>query len=89
MSSDFVLSLGQNAIWTMLKICAPLLGVGLLVGLIVSVFQATTQIQEQSLQFIPKLIAVFAAMLIFGPWMLSLTLDFTRGILGNLSSFIR
>jgi flagellar biosynthetic protein FliQ len=89
MSSDFVITLGQNAIWTMLKISAPLLGVGLLVGLIVSVFQATTQIQEQSLQFIPKLIAVFVTMIIFGSWMLSLTLDFTRGILGNLSSFIR
>lgn len=89
MSSDFVITLGQNAIWTMLKISAPLLGVGLLVGLIVSVFQATTQIQEQSLQFIPKLIAVFVTMIIFGSWMLSLALDFTRGILGNLSSFIR
>lgn len=69
-------------------ICAPLLGIGLLVGLVVSIFQATTQIQEQSLQFIPKLIATFVAMVVFGPWMLSLILDFTRNIFGNLNSFI-
>ena len=69
-------------------LCAPLLGIGLLVGLIVSIFQATTQIQEQSLQFIPKLVAIFVAMIVVGPWMLSLLLDYTRGILGNLSTFI-
>jgi flagellar biosynthetic protein FliQ len=88
MSADFIISLGQNAIWTLLMICAPLLGIGLLVGLVVSIFQATTQIQEQSLQFIPKLIATFIAMVVFGPWMLSLILDFTRNIFGNLNSFI-
>lgn len=88
MSADFIISLGQNAILTLLKMCAPLLGIGLLVGLVVSVFQATTQIQEQSLQFIPKLIAIFVAMIVFGPWMLSLILDFTRNIFGNLNSFI-
>ncbi|ARU62469.1 flagellar biosynthetic protein FliQ [Tumebacillus avium] len=88
MSADFIISLGQNAIWTLLMICAPLLGIGLLVGLVVSIFQATTQIQEQSLQFIPKLIATFVAMVVFGPWMLSLILDFTRNIFGNLNSFI-
>lgn len=68
--------------------CAPMLGIGLLVGLVVSIFQATTQIQEQSLQFIPKLVAVFVALIVFGPWILSLALDFTGGILGNLSSFV-
>jgi len=88
MSSDFIISLGQNAIWTMLKICAPLLGIGLVIGLVVSIFQATTQIQEQSLQFIPKLIGIFIGMIVFGPWMLSLIMDFTQGILGNLSSYI-
>jgi flagellar biosynthesis protein FliQ len=88
LSSDFIITLGQNAIWTMLKVCGPLLGIGLLVGLIVSIFQATTQIQEQSLQFIPKLLAIFIAMIVFGPWMLSVILDYARSILGNLSSFI-
>jgi flagellar biosynthesis protein FliQ len=88
LSSEFVISLGQNALWTLLKVSAPILGIGLLVGLIVSIFQATTQIQEQSLQFIPKLIAVFVVMVVFGPWMLSIIMDYTHGILGNLSSFI-
>lgn len=89
MSSDFVIGVGQNAVWTMLKICAPVLGIGLVIGLVVSIFQATTQIQEQSLQFVPKLIGMMIAMIVFGPWMLNLTLDFMHGILGNLSSFIR
>ncbi|ASS75637.1 flagellar biosynthetic protein FliQ [Tumebacillus algifaecis] len=88
MSADFIISLGQNAILTLLMMVAPLLGIGLLVGLTVSIFQATTQIQEQSLQFIPKLIATFVAMVVFGPWMLSLILDFARNIFGNLNSFI-
>jgi flagellar biosynthetic protein FliQ len=88
MSPDFVISLGQNAVILMLKVCGPLLGIGLLVGLVVSVFQATTQIQEQSLQFIPKLVATFIAMIVFGPWMMSLLLDFAKGIFGNLTSFI-
>jgi flagellar biosynthetic protein FliQ len=88
LSSDFIISLGQNSVITLLKLVGPLLGIGLVVGLIVSIFQATTQIQEQSLQFIPKLVAVFVAMIVFGPWMLSIILDFTKGILGNLTSFI-
>ena len=89
MSSDFIISLGQNAVWTLLKVCAPLLGIGLVIGLVVSIFQATTQIQEQSLQFIPKLVGIMVAMIIFGPWMLNTTLDFMHGILGNLTSFVR
>ena len=89
MSSDFIIGLGQNAVWTLLIVCAPLLGIGLVIGLVVSIFQATTQIQEQSLQFIPKLIGMMVGLVVFGPWMLNHTLDFMHGILGNLSSFIR
>jgi flagellar biosynthesis protein FliQ len=88
-SQDFIIGLGQNAVWTMLKTCAPLLGIGLVIGLVVSIFQATTQIQEQSLQFVPKLIGMMVALIVFGPWMLNHTLDFMHSILGNLSSYIR
>ena len=68
MSGDLVIQLGQQALMIVLLVSAPMLGLGLLVGLAVSVFQATTSIQEQTLAFIPKIIAVFVAILIFGPW---------------------
>ena len=65
-------------------VSAPMLGLGLIVGLSVSIFQATTSIQEQTLAFIPKIIAVFVAILVFGPWMLRLMIEFVTGILVNL-----
>lgn len=69
-------------------IAAPMLGLGLIVGVIISIFQATTQIQEQTLAFIPKIIAVFVAVLLFGPWMLNLMVGYTRELWSNLSVFI-
>ncbi len=65
MSGDLVIQIGQNALWIVLLVSAPMLGLGLAVGLLVSVFQATTSIQEATLAFIPKIIAVFVAILIF------------------------
>ena len=61
---------------------------GMLVGILVSVFQATTQIQEQTLAFIPKIVAVFVSILIFGPWMLRLLTDYIRELFVNLPSLI-
>ena len=63
-------------------------GAGLLVGLAVSVFQATTSIQEQTLAFIPKIVAVFVAILIFGPWMLRLMVEYVTNVLVNLPYYI-
>ncbi|MDQ0090611.1 flagellar biosynthetic protein FliQ [Paenibacillus anaericanus] len=88
MSSEFIISLAGQAVFTVLKVSAPMLLIGLAVGLMVSIFQATTQIQEQTLAFVPKIIAVLVALLLFGPWILSTLVDFTYGILNNLSSFI-
>ena len=84
MSGDLVIQIGQEALMIVLLICAPMLGLGLSVGLLVSVFQATTSIQEQTLAFIPKIIAVFVAILIFGPWMLSIMVEFCTGIFTNV-----
>ncbi|MBR6012483.1 MAG: flagellar biosynthesis protein FliQ [Selenomonadaceae bacterium] len=84
MSGDLVIQLGQEALMMVIIVSAPMLGLGLSVGLMVSVFQATTSIQEQTLAFIPKIIAVFIAVLIFGPWMLSLMTEFFMGIFVNL-----
>ncbi|TWL45014.1 hypothetical protein CHCC15337_2880 [Bacillus paralicheniformis] len=68
-------------------ISGPLLALALLVGLIVSVFQATTQIQEQTLAFIPKIVAVLVGLVIFGPWMLSTILSFATELFSNLNRF--
>ncbi len=88
MSSEFVIGLAGQALYTVLKVSAPMLGIGLIVGLLVSIFQATTQIQEQTLAFVPKIIAVFIAILLFGPWILNIMVDFTSQLLGNLANYI-
>lgn len=88
MSGDLVIQLAQQALMIVLLVSAPMLGLGLVVGLAVSVFQATTSIQEQTLAFIPKIIAVFIAILIFGPWMLRIMVDFVTNIFINLPYYI-
>ena len=84
MSGDLVIQLAQQALMTVMLVAAPMLGLGLAVGLMVSVFQATTSINEQTLAFIPKIIAVFVAILIFGPWMLKIMVGFVTEIFINL-----
>ncbi len=88
MSNDLVIQLGQEALMMVMLISAPMLGLGLLVGILVSIFQATTQIQEQTLAFIPKIIAVFVSILIFGPWMLRIMISYIRNLLIGLPGFI-
>ena len=89
MSGDMAIQIGRDALYMVMLISAPMLGLGLLVGVLVSIFQATTQIQEQTLVFIPKIIAIFVAIVVFGPWMLSLMVDYTREIFSNLPNMIR
>lgn len=88
MSGDLVIQLGQEALMTVLIVATPMLGLGLIVGLMVSVFQATTSIQEQTLAFIPKIIAVFVAILIFGPWMLRIMVEYVTNVFINLPQYI-
>ncbi|WP_068672385.1 flagellar biosynthesis protein FliQ [Oceanobacillus sp. Castelsardo] len=87
MSSENVISLAENAIYTLLLIAGPLLILAVAVGLIISIFQATTQIQEQTLAFVPKIIAVLVGLVFFGPWMLNLIVDFTVNTFQNLNQF--
>lgn len=84
MTPEMVLDLAQNAVFTILLVAGPMLLMALGVGLLVSIFQATTQIQEQTLAFIPKIVAVLLSLVIFGPWMLSVILDFTNQLWKNL-----
>lgn len=87
MTDSFIISVAREALWTVLIVSAPMLGIGLIIGLLISIFQATTQINEQTLSFIPKIIGIFVALVIFGPWMLHTMLNFTIKILANLNQF--
>lgn len=88
MSSDFVIRLAGEAVYVILKASMPMMVLALVVGLAVSIFQATTQIQEQTLAFVPKIIAVLIAVLIFGQWILHTLVDFTFQLLSNLHNYI-
>lgn len=88
MSSEFVIRLAGEAVYTVLKASAPMLILALVVGLIVSVFQAATQIQEQTLAFVPKIVIVLLSVLVFGPWILQTLIDYTYNLLDNLYKFI-
>ncbi|RJX27855.1 MAG: flagellar biosynthetic protein FliQ [Dethiobacter sp.] len=89
MSEEFVLSLARDTVNIMLLTAAPILLISLLVGLSVSIFQATTQIQEPTMTFVPKIVAVFLTILIFGSWMLNLLITFSIGMFNNMSVIIR
>ncbi len=89
MTPETVIAIARESLTTALLLAAPALGIGLLVGLIISVLQAITQIQEQTLTFVPKIVAVFLALLIFGPWMLNLLTDFAVNIFANLNNIVR
>lgn len=73
--------------YAVLKASAPMMVIALVVGLVVSIFQATTQIQEQTLAFVPKILAVFISILIFGPWIMTTLVEFTYNLLNNLHQF--
>ena len=89
MDESIVIELGQQAMYTIFLLSAPMLGIGLLVGLAVSIFQATTQIQEATLAFIPKIVAILVAIVLFGPWMLSVIIDFTTDLFVNINNFVQ
>ncbi|MDO3410687.1 flagellar biosynthesis protein FliQ [Saccharibacillus sp. CPCC 101409] len=88
MDANFIIGLAGQAIYVVLKASAPMLVLGLVVGLLVSIFQATTQIQEQTLAFVPKIVAVMLSILVFGPWILNTLVDFTYNILNNLYRYV-
>lgn len=81
MNAQTVLTMGQEALLMLLMVSAPVLGAALIVGLLVSLFQAVTQIQEATLAFVPKLLAVIAVFAIAGPWMLTMLVEYIRRML--------
>jgi len=89
MTVEFVADLASRALWITLLVSAPILGLGLAVGVAVSIFQAVTQIQEMTLTFIPKIIAIFIAILVFGKWMMLILLNFTSNLWINLPNYVK
>lgn len=88
MNQQMVISIAETAIYTVLVVSGPLLLVALVMGLAVSIFQATTSIQEQTLAFVPKIVGVLLAIVFFGPFMLSMTISYFHDILNNLVRYI-
>ncbi len=88
MTPESVMTIGRTAMEVCLMVAAPMLLVALIVGLIVSIFQAATQINEATLSFIPKLVGIFVALLLAGPWMLSVMLDYMRQVFTGIPGLI-
>lgn len=87
MTSDFALALTTEMLWTAVLISAPVLGFSMLVGLLISILQVVTQIQEMSLTFVPKMAAVVVTLVVFGPWMLGKLLHFSSTLIANIPSY--
>jgi flagellar biosynthetic protein FliQ len=89
MTPEFVVSFAKEAIRLTIMISMPMLGIGLVVGLVVAIFQATTQIQEMTLSFVPKIIAVLLGLLYFAPWMLEKVTIYTEKVITQIPLYIR
>lgn len=88
MNTQMVLTMGQDALLMMLMVSAPVLGIILVVGLLVSLFQAVTQINEATLAFVPKLIAAMTVFALAGPWMLTTLVDYIRRTIESIPSAV-
>ena len=88
MTPETVTTIGQQALWVTMMIAAPLLGSALAVGLLIGMLQAATQINEMTLSFIPKLLVLVMALVVAGPWMLSVIVNYTRQLMEQIPSLI-
>ncbi len=88
MPPESVMTIGRHAMEITLMVAAPLLLVALVIGLIVSIFQAATQINEATLSFIPKLVGIFITLVVLGPWMLTVMLDYMREVFTNIPNLV-
>jgi len=87
MNADFALALVNQMLWTALWISAPILGLSLLVGLVISIFQVVTQIQEMSLTFVPKILTVALTLIVLGSWMMATLMRFAKTLIGNIPMY--
>ncbi len=89
MEQEIVMEIAQRTLLIILYVSAPVLGLSLIVGLVISIFQAATQIHEQTLTFIPKILSVIAAIALFGTWMLRMLIEYTQQLYSNILQYIR
>lgn len=89
MSPDFIIGFARQSIELTLTIALPMLGIGLFVGVFISIIQAATQVQEMTLTFVPKILAIFIALLISFPWIMDKMVTFTRDLFLNIPTYIR
>lgn len=82
MSEEAVLEIGRNGIWVVLQLSAPIMAAGLIIGLIIALFQALTTIQEMTLTFVPKIIVIFLSLLVLLPFMMTTLIEFTQELYG-------
>ena len=87
MTPELVVDIGRNALYTMLLVAAPMLGAGLLIGVLVSILQAVTQVNELTLTFVPKIVGVAVAVIIFLPWMMRVLIAYASRQIGMISGF--
>ena len=88
MTPESIMAIGQHAMYVAMLVAAPLLLTALAVGLLIGVIQAATQINEMTLSFIPKLVAIFLVLVLFGPWMLGILLDYMRQLFSGIPGMI-
>ncbi len=89
MNLDFVIGFSRQAVETMLLVSLPVLGISLIIGLIISIFQSVTQIQEMTITFVPKIVVTFLSLLLFGPWMVGKLTGFLREVIINIPNWTR
>ena len=89
MSQQDVINIARNTIWVIIETSMPLLLVSMVVGLIISLFQTLTSIQEQTLTFVPKLLAIFVALMIMGSWLMNTIVQYMTQLWSNFSQYIR
>ncbi len=89
MTADDVVQIGRDALFMVIKLAAPLLLVSLIIGLIVSIFQTVTSIQEQTLTFVPKILGVFLALMLLGHWILNNMSGYMTNLWGNFSVYVK
>lgn len=88
MTVDAVSEMAREALFLIIRVALPILLVSLIVGLTISIFQTVTSIQEQTLTFVPKIICVFSALVIFGPWMMNSMVEFMTSLWSNFSVYV-
>lgn len=87
MTPDFAMGLANEMLWTAVLISLPVLGISMLVGLLISMLQVVTQIQEMSLTFVPKIFVAALVLIVFGPWMLRTLIHFSSSVIGNIPQY--